>query len=462
MQERLSQVIISGLLLALVFTALAHGTVEPWSVGIFRLLIAGLLALWGVSALLEHRLALVVPAPFWPVAGLLCVGLAQSVARPDAAGITRALSVNVEATRATVTTLACILAGGLLAATFLWGRRRMRAFHRLLTIYGLALAMLAIIQELAWNGSMYWIRPLTWEAPSVFGPFINHNHFAGYLELLAPLPVGLILTGVVRGPERILFAFAAVLMGVAITLSLSRGGMISLGVEMLFLGWLGLRQARRREAARARGGEWRKTASAQGLGQGLGGVFARTGSVAVLLAAMFVGVLWIDAEPVIRRVAKGQVAGQIAGPDTETFFSSRGWIWRDTLKMIAARPLLGVGLGAYATAWPMYSESDELNVSQAHNDYLQVLADTGLVGAALALCFLALAFRAIWRASHAADPLIAGMAAGCGAALAGLLTHSVFDFNLQLPSTSLLFLVITAMVSNLALMGGDDGRTGAG
>ena len=161
-----------------------------------------------------------------------------------------------------------------------------------------------------------------------------------------------------------------------------------------------------------------------------------------------VGLIWVGPEPVTRRITDGQAA---SGNQQQALFSNRAWVWRDTLSMIRANPLLGVGLGAYGTAFSIYTQSDgSIRVPQAHNDYLQVVADCGVVGGVIALWFLFLTFRAIWRGVGARDPLMAGLALGCGAGVFGILVHSLFDFNLQLPGTALLFLVFSAVLAHVS------------
>jgi O-antigen ligase len=86
-------------------------------------------------------------------------------------------------------------------------------------------------------------------------------------------------------------------------------------------------------------------------------------------------------------------------------------------------------------------------VAQSHNDYLQVLADGGIVAGVIALGFLVLLFRAMFRAVQSRDPLLAGLALGSSAGIFGILVHSLFDFNLQLPSNALLFLLLCVVVS---------------
>src|SRR5262249_17761740 len=155
------------------------------------------------------------------------------------------------------------------------------------------------------------------------------------------------------------------------------------------------------------------------------------------------GVLWVGVDPVVNRIA-----GQ--SEKAETFFTSRGWLWRDTAAVIQANPLFGVGMGAFQTAYPIYSKSDgSLQVAQAHNDYLQILADFGVAGFAAAAWFLVSIGRAFKYGIRSRDRLLAGMALGGGAGIFAMLVHSLFDFNLQIPSNALLFLLLAAVVSHI-------------
>jgi O-antigen ligase len=293
------------------------------------------------------------------------------------------------------------------------------------------MAIFALVQNFAWDGRFYWLRPT--ESPSPFGPFANHNHFAGYMEMLIPVPVGLMIARAVRSETRWLYGFAAMMMGVATVVSLSRGGMIGLAAAMSFILLMSTRL--------------RKPIGKASFGRRLPQIASQAVIVAVLVAVIMAGIFWIGAEPVINRVAQGQPAS--AQLQTESFFSSRGWVWRDTLTMIGANPFFGVGLGAYGTAFPVYTQSDgSLRVPQAHNDYLQIVADCGIVGGLIGLWFIALIFRAVLRGLKSRDPWLAGLALGAGAGIFAMLVHSVFDFNLQLPANALLFLVLTAVVSH--------------
>jgi O-antigen ligase len=260
------------------------------------------------------------------------------------------------------------------------------------------------------------------EVTNPFGPFANHNHFAGYMELLIPIPIALIITRAVTTELRLLFGFAAIVMGLAVVLSLSRGGIISVGAGMLFLIVMSLwfRHPRGRTTTK---GRLRPLASQL--------------AIVIAIVAVITAYFLDRADPVINRVTQGSLPAQAHERD---LYSSRGWVWRDTITMIRANPLLGVGLGAYETAFSIYTQSDgSLRVPQAHNDYLQVVADCGVIGGLIALWFIVLVFRAVKRGLRSEDPLYAGLALGSGAGIFALLVHSVFDFNLQLPSNALLF-----------------------
>ncbi len=437
-RDPLGRMIAVGFLLAVVFTALAHGAVEPWSVFVFEAIVLALVTVWAIKIIADKRLVITIPKTALPVAALVMVGLAQSLAVEDGAGRWTSLSKNVEATRGAVTVLIFLLVAFIIAANFFVTRERLLALANFLVIYGLAMALFALVQHFTWNGKFYWLRPNT-VSISPFGPFVNHNHFSGYMEMLIAVPIALIITRAVSREMRLMCGFAAVMMGIASIMSLSRGGMISLAAEMIFIVFVSLKLARKRRqtsgerAARARF----PFAASQAL-------------AAVFIAAIIIaGVFWIGADAVITRVTQGQDVS--AGGEKESFHSSRGWVWRDTLSMISANPLLGVGLGAYGTAFPIYSKSDgSLRVPQAHNDYLQVLADCGIVGGIIALWFLVALFRSFAAGVRLHDPLLRALALAGGAGAFAILVHSVFDFNLQLPSNALLFLLLTAVTSVVA------------
>src|ERR1044072_4222583 len=229
-----SRAITIGLLIAIVFTALAYGAVEPWAVALFEIIVLMLVLPWAIKIIADRRIELTIPRAALPIAGVVAIGLAQSVAITGRDGTWHSLSMNVEFTRAAVTVLIFLLISMVIAANFLTTRKQMSAIATFLTFFGLAIAVFALVQHFTWNGRFYWLRRNT-VSTSPFGPFVNHNHFAGYMEMLIPIPVALVVTRAVRGEMRLLYGFAAMMMGVATVVSLSRGGMISLVAGLAFI-----------------------------------------------------------------------------------------------------------------------------------------------------------------------------------------------------------------------------------
>ena len=417
--------------MAVIYTALAFGANEPWSVGLFQLIITALIMMWAIKCVADRRVRVLVPQAALPVAGLLVIGLAQSVSLAGSEGQIRSLSMDVEATRGATLMLFFLLASFIIARNFFVTRERLGALANVLIIFGMAMSVFALMQHFTWDGRIYWIRPTPWNV--AFGPFVNRNHYAGYMEMLAPLPLALILGRGVRKESWLFYGFAAAIMGLSIFISLSRGGMVSLMAGIAFATVMSARRSMKSE----RGA--RKSF-----------MIRRMGVAAAITLAILFGAFWIGAEKLVNRAAQSvDQMKENADPQAALFY--RQEIWKDTLKMFSARPILGAGLGAYESVFPIYARHDGMFVvNYAHNDYLQALSDAGLVGGALALCFIVLIFRAVARGLRSEDPLLGALALGCGAGVFSLLTHSLFDFNLQIPSNALLFLFLSAVITSIA------------
>jgi len=428
MSQYLDKSIAAGLLSVMIFTTLAHGAVEPWSLALFELMVVGLLLLWGIKATLDRRLEITIPATALPIAALLLLGMTQSVAF-NAAGQRASLSMDVEATRRAVTVIFFLGVSFVVAANFFITRERLFLLANLLTVFGAVVAAFALIQYFTWQGRFYWLRAT---GHSVFGPFVNHNHFAGYMAMVMPVPLGLIVR-VIHGQARLVYGFAAALMGTATIVSGSRSGVVSLTAAVVLMAVLNKRLRRHPmvddPAESERFFLW------------------KFGPIAVVTLAMIAGVLWIGATPVIERF--GDAVDQVArsgSPDV-----SRATIWQETVEMVRDHPILGAGLGTYYTIYPRYARTEKLfGLDYAHNDYLQIVAEAGMVGGAIAVWFIIVIFSAMSRAIQFRDSLSAGLALAAGAGIFAVLVQSLSDTDLQIPSNALLFLVLSAVVSLVA------------
>ncbi len=416
-----------GLLGAVALSVLMFGTVEAWSLAIFEMLIIALLALWAIKSIAEKRLTLNVPNLLLPLGALLVLGLVQSAA---------GLSTDVEATRDSSLSIFFVFAAAMIAGNFLASRERLARLARVLTWFGFALALFAILQHVTWDGHIYWFRPTERNA---FGPFGNRNHYAGLMEMLAPIPVALIVTRAARRESWAIYGFAAAIMGLSIIVSLSRGGMISFAAGLAFIAVARPREKRRAQALKPASMPASRPPARR---------LPRLGVLSLISLAVIAGVIWLGAEGVLNRVI-----GTIDERESAHLnYYGRDWIWKDTLSMIAAHPVAGVGLGAYGTAYPFYSHADgSMILNYAHNDYLQLLAEAGILGAALGVWFAFGLFREIARGLRAEDARLRALVLGAGAGCFSILIHSLFDFNLQIFSNSMLFVVLSIVISQAAL-----------
>jgi O-antigen ligase len=463
----IDRIIVIGLMVVMAGVSLAFGAVEPWSLAAFGLSIIALLVLWVIKGVMDRRLEINAPTTALPLVAMILFGVLQGIPITDSGGKRFSISLDAEATHLATEVLLILLIAFLLSANFLAKTPALTWLRNFLIFFGLALAVFGLIQRFTWNGKYYWLIEPSSPPSAPFGSFVNHNHFAGYVEMIAPIPVALILMRAVRGALAILYGFAAAMMGLAVVMSLSRGGMISLVAGLMFVVAFGFRGSERLgDRARGRRGELEKEARLSVSvspsprlsvsPSSIPLVASRVGAMIVILFSIGAGVWWVGADPVIRRVEQGGLASNSVDasgkdPRRETFFQSRGWIWRDTAAMIREKWALGVGLGAYQTAYPIYSSRDgTLVVGQAHNDYLQIVADAGIVGAIIALWFIFLIARDTVRASRHGSRAMSGTALGAAGGLFALFVHSLFDFNFQIPSNALLFLVLTSVVSQIA------------
>jgi O-antigen ligase len=125
-------------------------------------------------------------------------------------------------------------------------------------------------------------------------------------------------------------------------------------------------------------------------------------------------------------------------------------IYKDTWQIFLDHPWVGTGLGTLVAVYPRYASFyNGLTVDHAHNDYLELLADTGIAGGLCGLSFIGLFF---WRGrvglQSAGGYFARAMIAGSLVACAGLLLHSLVDFNLHIPSNALIFLLLSCIATN--------------
>ena len=351
----------------------------------------------------------------------------------DRDGATRTLSL---APAATGRRLGIFLAylGVFIVGVHQWRDRR-KADWILAVLATLAgvLALFGVVQHLTWNGRIYWLRTPT-QGGDPFGPFVNRNNFAGYLEMAVPLALGLAIA-VRQGqmnrsdtsekllareerslPVLLLLGGGATFGLVALLASRSRGGLLSLLTATAVFCVASLRRGRHLSLA----------------------------IVPLILIGLLIGAvgLRVGGDGLWERYAT------LAQPEGEPSFAFRLDTAKRTLTMLSDFPLVGVGLGAFGDLYGLYAPGDRAKrAGAAHNDYAQLAAESGLIGAALAAgALLLFLVRYLWPALRRQGSARRHVMHGVAIGFLAMLVHSLFEFNLQIYSNGLLFTVLGALL----------------
>lgn len=418
--------------LAIVISALAYGTVHYWAMALFSLGGLGVVVLWLADAWRLGTLRVSKNVLQLPLLGMIVLGLIQLLpVRPGnssgSLGVTlKTLSFDPYSTRLVIVQITTLLIFFAASLVFIDTPHRLRIIVRTIAIFGFVLAIFGMTQSFTSPTKVYWVRELA--QSTAFGPFINRHHFAGYMELAIAIPLGLLFSGAIEGEKKLLYIFSAGMMGVALILTNSRGGIISLVAEILFLVVIvGLRRR-----SHASGTEARKRRVRSGVARAV---------LALMLIIGIVGVtVWVGGEQALSRFV-----GSVNSEDPTT---GRAHFWNVTLDIIRAHPLIGTGLGAFGVVYTRYDTHNGLyRLEQAHNDYLQVLSDGGILGAALGLFFILALFRMGLQRRESGDDFRRGVATGALAGCFAVLVHSFFDFTLHTTANALLFLVLAALAT---------------
>ena len=129
-----------------------------------------------------------------------------------------------------------------------------------------------------------------------------------------------------------------------------------------------------------------------------------------------------------------------------------GYSWGDILRICRDFPVFGSGLGTFANISAMYKTIvDQKLFVYAHNDSLQLLSETGIVGGAIILVFFTHYFRsllALWMKRR--DTYAVCMVFAAAASLSVMLAYSFLDFNLHIPANALLFFIIMGLAYRIA------------
>ncbi len=395
-----------GICTLVVFAVLSHGAVEDWARNILEIGAALLFLGWAGHAYLIKEQQVVVPPLLLPLISLLLLTIAQLVFHRTASSYS---------TRMELMLLLAYILLLFLAAQAFRTLEDWRNFVWFVMGLGFFVSLFGILQHLTFNGKLYWFREMRFGGIP-FGPYVNRNHFAGFVELVIPISLVPLVLGKVRRERWFLVSLFAVVPLGALVLSASRGGIISFAVELgVLVLWL----------------VFRRTAGKHLLSGG-----------AVLLLA-FLMVSWLGVQQLVERFSSLQ--------SLEVTVGKRASMRADTWRIFLDHPWFGTGLGTLQIVFPAYETLyDGKIVNHTHNDYLEGLAETGIAGGFCCLWFLGILLLDSLRRLSQPNGAFASTVQLAGLiACLGFLTHSLVDFNLHIPSNALLFFLMANLATTV-------------
>jgi len=435
--SRLSGAVLFLLCAMLVFSVVAFGAVDVWALGASSLLAGLIVVCWLTDAWRNRDFHFNTSALQIPLLALILIGVIQLLPLRPAALPNDLLSVSaVESlslapylTRLAIVQLIIYFVFFAAALTFINNYSRLRKVVLTIIIFGSLMAFYGILQHLANLEAIYNLR-----VPSharAFASLVNAHHFAAFMEMTIGVTVGLLFGKATENNKRIFLMIAIVIMGIALILTGSRGGMLSLLAVITFVVAANLLQKPTIEidSPVADGKSYMRN-------------FAFIGGGLALILALFSTVLLLGGDNSLLRGIGLQ------NPEDD-ISSGRLHFWQIALRIFSDYPILGAGLDAFAIAFPRYDSWNGMyRVEQAHNDYLQILADAGILGFACVAAFIYLLFKkGSQTVKESSDRFRRSVVTGALAGCFGILIHSFFDFPLRTPSNAFFFLTLTVLAT---------------
>jgi O-antigen ligase len=383
----LSKIIFGAVLTVLLITPIPYGTVEPWWKAAFICAVLGIFIL----RIFETPLCFNFYSPVLPLSALAALAFVQAGLR---------ISADFFQTEFFALQLLALAAFLALLGRYAATENRLRALVYVVIAIAIVSAIFGLLRQTSQHQTGF-LLPLL-KPNQGFAQFINKNHFAYLMEMAFGLGLGLILFEQSR--HRLLYLALLFPLCAGLLVSGSRGGIVAMLAQAIIAALLLLKRSILKTA------------------------------LAVLLIT---GVL----------VAAGLSDLTLNTPGINEG-ASRKEIWRATLKLFAAHPIAGIGLGAYWIGITAYHDASGVLVPQeAHNDYLELLASGGVIGFALGVWFLVSVVKAARKNPWSNPGFVRAARVGAFLGIAGVAVHSLLDFGLHLMGNAVVFLTLIMMVT---------------
>ncbi|NWF98491.1 MAG: O-antigen ligase family protein [Nitrospirae bacterium] len=437
----------------LIFSPLAFGTVETWSLAIMEISIFLCLLMLTIK---NKNLAFYEVPGIIPFALILIYILFQLIPLPPAllkiispetyriyqdtvfiSGLNSwlSISINKKQTLLEFLRISSYAAFYFLTVQMLTDRKMLRKTVYVIIIFASVLSCFAILQHLLSNNKIYWLRELPYGG-SLFGPYVNRNHYAGLMEMIFPLIISIFLLykphlHYVSLRDKIsalfnlkstnlylLIGFGAILTATSVFLTLSRTGIISLCISMIVFGMLFM----------------------------LRSIDKKRGIIIIIIGILIVlSVGWFGWKPIFERFEKLKEARY-------NIEETRLQIWNDSIEIVKEFPLTGTGMGTFINIYPRYrTVPGNAVAAHAHNDYLEFFTDGGAILYFLCLLFLIVFAYKVFKAfSKRKDIFSIYIFIASVSGIVSIIIHSATDFNLHIAANGLYFTFLFGLAVSAA------------
>ena len=422
----LERTVFYGLLLTISLTAIPYGTVDPSHKSLFVVLVCFLGALRVVQAVLSNTPLISNFLLFVPLLGVLSLAIVQTTSI-----IPRIFTLDSYETKNFILTFTGLLLTGETLLRYTTTQKRLCFLVLLVLSVGMLSALFGLSRQMFLDDTA--LLTYFFDEQVQYAQFVNRNHFAFLMEMTLGVLIGLFLKNGIRQRLQPLFWLMIATVCFTILSTNSRGGILS--AVGLILSAFFIHVLTKKDSNFKFANEDASSASSQRFK-----VFFTAAALTCLLFAVSVfTVAFVGGDAVAGRLESIQTELQEqASPKID-----RLDIWRSTLELIKEHPAAGVGFGAYARGITAYDKSaNNFALEQAHNDYLELLANGGILAFLLMSVFLIMLIIRIREQFRSKNLFRRASCFGASIGILGVMLHSATDFGLHITINALIFIVL--------------------
>lgn len=421
-----------GLLVTTLVASIPYATAGIWQKSILVAVIGTLAGFRVIDSVLRGSFRIAEPFLLLPLVGVLCLALIQTLSWP---GLASVISADSDETKVFILTLGGLIVGCEVLFFYSTTEHRVKSLIGLVIVVGASSAVFGIARDLYFDTHTDLLATYPQQKQG-YAQFLNRNHFVFLAEMVFGLLLGVLIKGGL--PDILKFCgwvIAGTLTYAAITAN-SRGGLISLAALTLLAVPLHI-LTRNEPDEPFEELDWRSKRKRM--------ILKICGSAALcslVFALIVTTVVFVGGDKVVTRIER--IKDELRSVDSNVV--NRKHIWNSTIELIKNQPILGVGFGGYAAAIPRYDKSGgAFYLEQAHNDYLEILANGGIVGFALFGAFGAIVVSRLLRNLKSRDQFTKSCAFGASLGIFGVLIHSFVDFGLHIMINALILAVLVVI-----------------